>query len=79
MPPTLKTTTPAPEGFPPGTNIDIQLIMTDRSLFDGDNEPAHLTGYGPIPAPLARRLLREAGPNIKAWVGGSTPTRNRNT
>ena len=63
-----KATTPAPEGFPPGTNIDIQLIMTDRSLFDGDNEPAHLTGYGPIPAPLARRLLRDAGPTIKAWV-----------
>ena len=63
----VPTTTPPPDGFPAGT-IDIQLIMTDRSLFDGDNEPAHVTGYGPIPAPLARRLLREAGPNIKAWV-----------
>src|SRR5664279_5412725 len=31
---------------PAGTNIDIQLVMTDRTLFDGDNEPAHLTGYG---------------------------------
>ena len=59
---------PAPDGFTAGTNIDIQLIMTDRTLFDGDNEPAHVTGYGPIPAPLARRLLRDAGPNIKAWV-----------
>ena len=61
-------TSDAAVGFPAGTTIDIQLIMTDRSLFDGDNEPAHVTGYGPIPAPLARRLLRDAGPNIKTWV-----------
>ena len=53
---------------PAGTNIDIQLVMTDRTLFDGDNEPAHLTGYGPIPAPLARHLIRTAGPQIKTWI-----------
>ncbi|HEY5150118.1 MAG TPA: HNH endonuclease signature motif containing protein, partial [Mycobacterium sp.] len=46
----------------------IQLVMTDRTLFDGDNEPAHLTGYGPIPAPLARNLIRTASPNIKTWI-----------
>ena len=27
-----------------------------------------IAGRTPIPAPLARRLLREAGPNIKVWV-----------
>jgi len=53
---------------PAGTNIDIQLVMTDRTLFDGDNEPAHLTGYGPIPAPLARHLIRTASPQIKTWI-----------
>jgi hypothetical protein len=42
--------------------------MTDRTLFDGDNEPAHLTGYGPIPAALARKLIRDASPQIKAWI-----------
>jgi hypothetical protein len=42
--------------------------MTDRTLFDGDNEPAHLTGYGPIPAALARKLIRDAGPGITAWI-----------
>ena len=42
--------------------------MTDRTLFDGDNEPAHLTGYGPIPAPLARHLIRTASPQITTWI-----------
>ncbi len=54
--------------IPPGVNLDIQLVMSDRTLFDGDNEPAILTGYGPIPAPLARRLVREASPRIKSWI-----------
>ncbi len=35
----------------------MNLIMTDRALFGDDDEPAHLAGYGPIPAPLARALL----------------------
>ena len=58
----------APPAIPAGIGLDIQLVMTDRTLFDGDDEPAHLTGYGPIPAALARRLVREAGPEIKAWI-----------
>jgi hypothetical protein len=53
---------------PAGVNLDIHLVMTDRTLFDGDTEPAILTGYGPIPAPLARQLVRDAGPRIKAWI-----------
>ena len=54
--------------IPPGVGLDIQLVMSDRTLFDGDNEPAVLTGYGPIPAALARRLVREASPSIKSWI-----------
>ena len=42
--------------------------MTDRTLFDGDNEPAILIGHGPIPAPIARQLVRTANPKIKAWI-----------
>ncbi len=41
----------------PGGSIDLQLVMTDRALLDGDDEPAHITGYGPIPAALARHLI----------------------
>ena len=58
----------APPAIPAGIGLDIQLVMTDRTLFDGDDEPAHLSGYGPIPAALARQLVREAGPEIKAWI-----------
>jgi hypothetical protein len=50
------------------SGLDIQLVMTDRTLFDGDNEPAHLTGYGPIPAALARKLIRGASPQTTAWI-----------
>ncbi|QTG83021.1 DUF222 domain-containing protein [Arthrobacter crystallopoietes] len=38
--------------------IEVQLVMTDRTLFQGDSEPAHLTGYGIVPAHWARDLLR---------------------
>lgn len=40
--------------------VEIQLVMTDRSLVRGDHQPAHVPGYGSIPAFLARRLVREA-------------------
>ena len=30
---------------------------TDRALADRDDEPAHLIGHGPVPAPIARELL----------------------
>lgn len=53
---------------PAGVGVEIQLIMTDRALFDGDDEPAILTGYGPIPAPLARHLARGADPHTRSWV-----------
>ena len=55
-------------GIPAGVDIEIQLVMTDRTLFDGDSEAAILTGYGPIPAPLARRLVRVTDPRTTAWV-----------
>lgn len=38
--------------------IEIQLVMTDTTLLCGGDEPAHLPGHGPLPAALARRLLR---------------------
>ena len=37
--------------------VQVNLIMTDRTLLDGDDEPAHLHGHGPIPAALARALV----------------------
>ncbi|WP_076258466.1 HNH endonuclease [Intrasporangium flavum] len=43
--------------------VEVQLVMTDRALFWGDDVPAQLPGYGAVPAAWARRLLGgEAGP-----------------
>ena len=48
-----------------GTQVEIQLVMSQASLFHGDDEPARLAGFGPIPAATARDLVRNAA---KAFV-----------
>jgi hypothetical protein len=40
--------------------IHVGVVMTDRTLFADGDEPAEVDGHGPLPAPLARELLREA-------------------
>lgn len=45
--------------------VEIHLVMNERTLLRGDHEPAHLPGYGSIPAFLARTLVREAD---KVWI-----------
>ncbi|MFE4833339.1 HNH endonuclease [Arthrobacter sp. NPDC056691] len=53
----VEWTTGTPGGI---TGIDISLVMTDRTLLQGDTEPARLEGYGTVPAPWARELLTDA-------------------
>ncbi|MCU1519670.1 MAG: endonuclease, partial [Arthrobacter sp.] len=43
------------------SGIEIQLVMTDRALFQGDSEPARLPGYGIVPAGWARQLIKGGG------------------
>ena len=50
----VEWTTGTPGGI---SGIDINLVMTDRTLLQGDSEPARLTGYGTVPAAWARELL----------------------
>ncbi|MCG7321546.1 MULTISPECIES: DUF222 domain-containing protein [Arsenicicoccus] len=38
-------------------DVEVGLIMTDRTLLDGDDDAATVPGYGPIPGPLARALV----------------------
>ena len=45
--------------------VSIGLVMTDRTLLAGDREPAHVAGYGPVPAQTARDLVRAAD---RAWL-----------
>ncbi len=48
--------------------VEIQLIITDQTLFGGDPTPARITGHGPIPAPYARRLLQDLDPDTDTWI-----------
>jgi hypothetical protein len=52
----VERTTGTPGGI---TGIEINLVITDRTLLQGDSEPARLTGYGVVPAPWARNLLNQ--------------------
>jgi hypothetical protein len=50
--------------------------MTDRTLFQGDSEPARLTGYGTVPAEWARKAIHTGaagtgardGSGIDVWL-----------
>ncbi|WP_223937447.1 HNH endonuclease signature motif containing protein [Arthrobacter sp. StoSoilB5] len=65
-------------GTPGGiTGVDVQLVMTDRTLFQGDSEPARLQGYGIVPAEWARTLL--AGGPAEAERGEDRPTEPAHT
>ncbi|GAA2870735.1 HNH endonuclease signature motif containing protein [Paenarthrobacter ilicis] len=45
-------------GTPGGiSGINLNLVMTDRTLFQGDSEPARLQGYGIVPAEWARTVV----------------------
>ncbi|AFR27508.1 HNH endonuclease signature motif containing protein [Arthrobacter sp. Rue61a] len=46
--------TGTPGGF---SGINLDLVMTDRTLFQGYSEPARLKGYGIVPAEWGRELL----------------------
>lgn len=48
-----------------GTGVEIELVMTDQTLLAGSPEPAHIVGYGTVPAETARSLVRAAD---KAWI-----------
>ena len=58
--------TPA-QGEPVQPAIEVHLVMTDRTLADADDEPAQVLGYGPVPAPVARDLVK-ADAKTKVWV-----------
>lgn len=62
--PAAQPSGPDPAG--PASAVTVQLVMTDRALLAGDDEPAHLTGYGTVPAAWARDLLRETAARV--WV-----------
>ncbi|MEI2826519.1 MAG: DUF222 domain-containing protein [Dermatophilaceae bacterium] len=52
-----------------GVSVEIGLVMTDASLLSGDHTPAVLSGYGPVPASLARALARGGEPGARGGPG----------
>lgn len=46
--------------------VRVNLLMTDASLFHGDDEPGLVPGFGPVPAAWAREQL--GGEGAEAWV-----------
>lgn len=42
-----------------GPPVEVQLVITDRALLDGDGEPAYLPGYGAVAAGWVRSLIGE--------------------
>ena len=46
--------------------VEVELVMTDTTLLRGADEPAHLVGLGPIPAPMARDLARDTDADV--WL-----------
>lgn len=50
----VERTTGTPGGI---SGIEIQLVMTDRTLLQGDSEPTRLPGYGVVPGGRAREIV----------------------
>jgi len=48
--------------------VEINLVMSDRTLLGGHDEPAIIPGYGPVPAGIARRLITDANPATPIWL-----------
>jgi hypothetical protein len=48
-----------------GTPVEVEIVMTDKALLSGSDEPAEIVGHGPVPAQLGRDLVRDAA---RAWT-----------
>ncbi len=52
-----------------GPSVELGLVMTDRALFGESDEPAHVDGFGPVPAELAREIVAGAcSRDEKVWL-----------
>lgn len=56
------------QASPGAVSAEIALVMTDATLFAGDDTPADLTGYGPIPATLARTIASSDAERARVFL-----------
>ncbi|MGW4332481.1 HNH endonuclease [Rhodococcus koreensis] len=54
--------------------ITVNLVISDRALLDSGSEPAHVQGYGPVPAELAGHWIAEA---VQAAIDPATGNATR--
>jgi hypothetical protein len=59
----VERTTGTPGGI---TGIELNLVMTDRTLLQGDSEPARIPGYGVVPGAWARELIAQGAQQEEA-------------
>jgi hypothetical protein len=45
--------------LPPGVGVQVNLVITDVSLFGFSDTPADLFGVGVVPAPIAREMVKD--------------------
>ncbi len=43
-----------------GVPVAVNLVLSDETLLAGGHEAAHLQGFGPVPAGIARQLVADA-------------------
>ncbi len=48
--------------------VAVNLALSDDALFAGSTQPAYLQGHGPIPAAVARRMIRDALAHDNSWA-----------
>ncbi|MHA7274903.1 HNH endonuclease, partial [Arthrobacter sp. Hz1] len=67
----IERITGTPEGV---SRIELQVIITDRTLLQGDSEPARIPGYGIVPSSWARQLLNPEPTQPTEPAESSDPT-----
>ncbi|MHA7141761.1 HNH endonuclease [Arthrobacter sp. Sr33] len=61
-------------GVPGGVSrVELQVIITDRALLQGDSEPARIPGYGIVPSSWARDLIHPTDIHPDINPAGSDP------
>jgi hypothetical protein len=53
---------------PAAEPVELQLVISDASLFGSSEEPGELAGYGPVPAGWARDLVHRGLAEAAVWV-----------
>ena len=55
-------------GAPAGVRVEVQVVMTAGALLGDDDTAADVVGHGPVPAAVARQLVRDAPEEGQVWV-----------